>query len=252
MRFINKHWNKCIRIITKKVTISLQECIFSDHWKTANLRPLIKQIGPDVVHSNHRPMCNLNFISKVVKSAMLEQVHKYCKLNDLIPNYQLPYRAYHSCETALVKIINDILWNMENKQVTIVVSIDLSAAFDTVDHQVMIAVVETFYGTRDPALQWFWSYLKNKKFKVKTGNIYSTEKLLSFSMPQGFCLGVNEFCWYSGTLIDHITESTNFDSYADDHTINKSFNPVKANAEIDTLNILQNDLWSIHEWMNLN
>ena len=71
-------------------------------------------------------------------------------------------------------------------------------------------------------------------------------------MPQGSCLGGNEFCWYSGTLIDHITESINLNTYADGHTINKSFNPMEVNGEIDTFNILQCDLWSIHEWMNLN
>ena len=96
-----------------------------------------------------------------MKSAMLEQVNKHCELNDLNANYQLAYRAYHSSETALIKIINDILWIMENKQITILVAIDLSAAFHAVDHQVMIAVLENFYGIKDSALQRFWSYLEN-------------------------------------------------------------------------------------------
>ena len=112
--FIKKYLNKFIGIITKIVNISLQECIFSDHWKMAILRPLIKRIELHLLCSNYRPVSNLNIISKVMDSAMLDQVNKHSKLNDLNPNYQLAYRAYHSCEIALIKTINDILWNMEN------------------------------------------------------------------------------------------------------------------------------------------
>ena len=118
MTFIKKHLNKFIRIIRKIVNISLQECIFSDHWKTAILRPLITKIVLNILHSNYRRVSNLNFILKVMDSAMLEQVKMHCKSDYLNPNYQLAYRSYHSCGTALIKIINDILWNMENKQVT--------------------------------------------------------------------------------------------------------------------------------------
>ena len=66
---------------------------------------------------------------------MLTQFNSHCKLNGLIPDYQSAYRAFHNCETSLINICNDALWNMESKKITTFVVMDLSMAFDTVDHQ---------------------------------------------------------------------------------------------------------------------
>ena len=72
-------------------------------------------------------------------------------MNGLIPDHQSAYREHHSCETALIKLVNDILWNMENKKLTLLVCLDLSAAFDTVDHNILIETLENLYGVRDVA-----------------------------------------------------------------------------------------------------
>ena len=88
----------------------------------------------ELVRSNYRPVSNLSFISKVVESAGMQQINDHCNYNNLFPEYQSAYRQNYSCETALLKITNDILWNMEHKRITILNEMDWSAAFDTVDY----------------------------------------------------------------------------------------------------------------------
>ena len=77
---------------------------------------------------------NLNFLSKVLEKVALQQFNEHCRTFNLLPDHQSAYRQYCSCETALIKIVNDILWHVEGQEVTAMACIDLSAAFDTVDH----------------------------------------------------------------------------------------------------------------------
>ena len=114
---------------------------------------------------------------------------EHCCSNDLLPDYQSADREGYSCETALVKIFNDILWKMEKQEVTALVAIDLSAAFDTVDHDILLDVLSMHFGIEDVALSWLESYLRCRKFKVNIGSEYSPLKDVMCSVPQGSCLG---------------------------------------------------------------
>ena len=125
-----------IPIITNIVNISLTEGLYSYQWKTAIIRPLLKKSGLELIPSNYRPVSNLSFLSKVVEKAALNQFTRHCDAHRLMPDYQSAYQRYYSCETALVKLVNDLLWNLENQNITMLTAIDLSAAFDTVDHGV--------------------------------------------------------------------------------------------------------------------
>ena len=89
---------------------------FASKWKTAIVHPILKKAGLDLILSNFRPASNLSFISKVVEKVVLTQFNKHYSTHRLIPDYQSAYRANYSCETALAKIVNDILWAMEQKQ----------------------------------------------------------------------------------------------------------------------------------------
>ena len=112
----------------------------------------------------------------MVECAVLQQFNKHCKDQDLIPDYQSAYHTNYSCETALVKIVNDILWAMENKKVTTLMAIDLSAAFDTMDHNILIAVLRERFGITDTVLSWFKSYLHQRYCKVNVGTTYSKNR----------------------------------------------------------------------------
>ena len=127
---------------------------------------------------------------------------------DLIPDYQSTYFATYSCETALVKIVNDILWAMENKKVTALMAIDLSAAFHTVDHNILIAVLRERFGITDTALSWFESYLHPRYCKVNVGTTYSKNRELVCCVPQGSCAGPILFTVYASTIESVIATQT--------------------------------------------
>ena len=98
---------------------------------TAVVRPLPKRLGLQLILSNYRPVSNLTFVSKIIECCMLLQLSQHCDNYDLQPDYQSAYREHYSCETAVLKVSNDILWAMESQAVTSLVTLDLSAAFDT-------------------------------------------------------------------------------------------------------------------------
>ena len=132
----------CLPALTHLVNSLLDQGSFCEEWKEAIVKPLIKKITLGTQNSNYRPVSNLCFISKVVEKVTLDQFNKHCQEQNLVPEYQSAYRKRHSCETSLVKLVNDILWNMENQLVTTIVILDLSAAFNTVDHDLLLDVLD--------------------------------------------------------------------------------------------------------------
>ena len=112
-------------------------------------------MGLALVASNYHPVSNLQFLSKVLERCVVNQFTAHCDANNLFPSYQLAYRRNYSCETALIKITNDCLWTMENQMVTALGAIDLSVAFDTVDHEILLEVLNKKFGLQNTALQWF-------------------------------------------------------------------------------------------------
>ena len=137
-----------------------------------------------MICKNYRPVSNLSFLSKNLEKYALLQFNNHCTVNNLLPDYQSAYREHFSCETALVKLMDDILWNMEAKETTVVVVIYLSAAFDTVDHDVLLDVLNNRFGLDGNTQDWIDSYLRPRKFKVNIGQNYSEEIDVNFQFPK--------------------------------------------------------------------
>ena len=139
-------------IITKMVNLSLQSGVFPEEWKLALIIPLIKKLGLELIFKSYRPVSNLQFVSKVVERAVLQQNSDHMKSSCPLPVCSSAYREGHSTESALLKVQSDILRNMELQQVTLLVLIDLSAAFDTVDYSIALSVLERKFGITGVAL----------------------------------------------------------------------------------------------------
>ena len=165
--------------------MSLAEGKFDQFWKTAILRPLLKKKGLDLIDSNYHPVSNLSFISRIVESVAMRQFNHHCEINKIAPQHQSAYCEHHRCETSLTKVMDEILWNTEQKKVTILPCIDLSAAFNTLDHSVLIKVLNNYYGIPGSASQWFELYLADRSVKVSIGDVYSETNRLSFFVPHG-------------------------------------------------------------------
>ena len=122
--------------ITNLVSISLWDGVFASRWKTSIIRPLLKKPNLDLIPSNYHPVSNLSFLSKLLGKCVMNHVNEHCKLHKLLPDSQSAYCCGYSCETAIIRLVNDILCTMENQNVTAVMALDLSVAFDTVNHEI--------------------------------------------------------------------------------------------------------------------
>ena len=228
--------------LTKIVNFSINNGVFSEKWKSATVKPLIKSQSKGTIHQNYRPVSNLTFLSKVVEKITLNQFTQHCEDYHLLPNYQSAYRKFHSCETSLIKLVNDLLWAIEKQEIIAMTVLDLSAASDTVDHDLLLAVLDRRFGVKGTALTWYEQYLKPRKFKVAINNTYSNEKTINYSVPQGSIQGAFLFNAYASTITDVIPPTLELMGYADDHLIRKTFKPGNTNA---TLNLILSPSWRI-------
>ena len=133
----------CLPAITCIVNMSLTSGDYLTDWKFAILRPLLKTPDSKPLHKNYRPVSNLSFLSKLVQQCMLWQLLDHSTQQKLIPDFQSACHKNHSTETSLLKLTNDILWSFENQNITSTVILDLSATFDTVDHDVLLTILLT-------------------------------------------------------------------------------------------------------------
>ena len=176
--------------------------------------------------TNYRPISNLTFFSKLIEEVILNQLWNHFKIIKLIPNNQSVYRANHSTKTVIQNLLDNILQNMENHINTTLVALDLSATFDTLNHKILLEVLNKYYGIQGVALQWIKSYLANRQFCVQIEDKLSEVKTLDFSVPQGSILGPIPFTCYASTLQKLFTSHNNLSGYADDHSFIKSFSPL--------------------------
>ena len=188
------------------VNQSLTTREFLDNWKMAIVRPLIKSPNLDTELKNYRPISNLSFLSKIVEKAAQLQLQEHFDQQSLLPKHQSAYRQHHSTEKKLLNICDNMLKNMENGKCTSIVSLDLSAAFDTVNHTILLEVFNSYFGIAEHALSWISSYLSSRRFQVEVGHLTSKIVEIYFLVPQGSILGPILFNCYASTLMEIIPE----------------------------------------------
>ena len=145
-------------LLRETVNKSLQTCTFPDDLKVALVRPLLKKTNLDLVEKNYRPVSNLQYIGKLIERVVNIQLNDHIITNNLVEPMQSAYRAGHSTETALIKIKADILNAIDNTEVVCLVLLDLSAAFDTVDHQILLERLKIMFGLTGTVINWITSY----------------------------------------------------------------------------------------------
>ena len=168
--------------------------------KSALVTPLLKKPSLDKdVMNNFRPISNLSFISKLTEKVVLRRLIDHVSSGNLHEQFQSAYKPNQSTETALTKIQNNILIALDNKRGVVLVLLDLSAAFDSVDHTLLLACMKRI-GVIDVAHQWFESYLSSRTQTVCLGQIKSDPLELLQGVPQGSVLGPVLFTPYTGPI----------------------------------------------------
>ena len=246
-KLLKAHQDAFLPLVTKLINLSLTTGVFPDTWKKTIVRPLLKKSGLETVFKNYRLVSNLNSISKLLEATVVTQLQDHLYSQELLPHYQSSYRANFSTETLLVKLVDDILNGMESQEVTALVALDLSAAFDTVDHDLLLLILKSHFGVDGIPLAWIKSYLDHRSFQVQVGSALSQSIEVPYAIPQGSLLGPVLFICYISTLSDIIQHtSTSMLGYADDHAVYNSFSPAN---EVSALEELTELTMRIRDWM---
>ena len=238
-------------VITSIVNISLSSGEVPLELKYALVLPLLKKalLDPEIF-KNFRPVSNLPFVSKVAEKVVDKRLREHSDENGLAEVFQSAYACHHSTETALVRVQNDILCAVDEGQACMLVLLDLSAAFDTIDHTILIERLSTEQGITGTALKWLQSYLSNRKQAVWIDGTTSEAKSLQFGVPQGSVLGPKLYVRYVKPTGDIIRKhGLQFHMYADDTQLYIFFTADKTTEEIEKLERCVQD---IRSWMKDN
>ena len=195
---VKRHFKVLAPLVTRIINFSMSRACFLGPWKIATITPLQKKVWSNVELSNYHPVNTLPYISKTAEKAMMLQFSKY--IEDKLPEYISAYRDGFSTEMVLLWITDDILMSLDSQRIISMVCTDLSAAFDTVDIEVMLTVLEKSYGVQDMVLTWCKIYLTKRQARVKIKHELSEKSDINFSVPQGSVLGPILFNLYVSTL----------------------------------------------------
>lgn len=235
----------CLKILTHIINCSLEiDCVPSS-WKWALITPIPKKEKISNI-SELRPINILPTLSKVLERYVYLQLKKYIDTINILPDRQSGFRSGFSTATTLLDIMDDMLQGIDNKQITITVMLDYSKAFDSLDHELLLAKLK-YYGFSPNTLNWFKNYLSNRNQIVQIVKndtlIRSRPASIQSGVPQGSILGPLLFILYTADAQTCVQSKMH--SYADDCQIYLSFQPDEANYFIPILN---SDLDSLNEW----
>ncbi len=190
--------DELLHLITVIVNKSLADGVVPSDFKKALVKPLLKKPSLDKeILKNYRPVSNLPYISKVLERIVAERLEVHFTSNDLYDNLQSAYRRSHSTETALLRVQTDLLEALDRGSSAVLILLDLSAAFDTLDHSILLERLERSFGVTACALDWLRSYLTGRSQCVAVQTTTSTESSLAFGVPQGSVLGPKLYCMYT-------------------------------------------------------
>ena len=236
------------------VNLSVNKAEFPACMKKAVIKPTLKEASadPDCL-KNYRPVSNLPATSKLLERVILNQLNQYLAANELHCPVQSGYRPHHSCETLLVRMMDDIFKEIQSDNIVILVLLDLSAAFDTIDHDILLDKLLNDFGICENALGWFRSYLKNRSFCVKIDKALSDFLCLLFGVPQGSLLGPILFILYIKFLQKIASKyGLSVQFYADDSQLYISFHPTTPSELNDVTERVNKCLAEIKSWMVQN
>ena len=187
---------------------SLSKGVVPISQKTAVIHPRLKKAGLDPhIPANYRPISNLTFISKLLEKLVDSQLTHFLHQTNAFASNQSAYLSHRSTETALVKIHSDLCSSIDSGKITLMGLLDLSAAFDTVDHRILLERLATSYGIVDTALQWISSYLSDRTVFILSNGSRSATVQLNCGVPQGSVLGPKLFLLYTKDVLNLINQS---------------------------------------------
>jgi hypothetical protein len=205
-------------VLVRLINLSFSTNAFPDALKLAIIHPLLKKSHLDPENKKHyRPVSNLPFLGKLIEKTAIKRFSEHISDNQLEVQLQSAYKEYHCVETALLVVFDDLLCALDSRKHILVTLLDYSAAFDTIDHSVLLRRLQNSYGVYGGAIEWIKSYLTNRHQAVSISNIVSKRHDLTYGMPQGSLFGPFGYPKYSRPIARIAEEhGIYYHQYADD------------------------------------
>lgn len=225
---LKQNMDAVVPFIGNIINTSLEQSVVPSTFKEALVRPLLKKPGLDKeLFRNYRPVSNLPFISKLSEKVVDKRLDQHLDNYRLRDPLQSAYRPHHSTETALLRVNHDIVEALDGQLSMVLVLLDLSAAFDVIDHSILFQRLEHSYGITGKALNWIRSYLTNRNQRVVIGSDRSNASHLPFGVPQGSVLGPKLYCLFSRPIGNICRRhGFKFHCYADDTQVYMTIKPL--------------------------
>ena len=224
--------------------LSFEKSVFPDKMKVAKVVPLYKS-GSHNHFTNYRPVSLLPQFSKVLEKLFDVRLQKFIEKYSVLHDSQYGFRSNRSTSLALMELIEEICTEIDNKNITIGVFIDLKKAFDTIDHKLLLQKLE-FYGVRGAANDWVKSYLSCRKQFVQVDEHASKLLDIICGVPQGSVLGPKLFILYINDLCN-VSNLVKYVLFADDTNIFKSGKNIH-----DLSKEISNEMDKLNVWFNVN
>ena len=243
-------------VIAAMCNASINQRTMPASHKNAIVHPLLKKPTLDQSDlGSFRPISNLSFVSKILERLINRRLTEFMDKYSLLPKTQSAYRVHHSTETALVRVHNDIVTAIDQGDVCALVLLDLSAAFDTVDHSILLDVLQTRFGVVDNTLTWIGSYLSDRTQQVCIGQEKSAIYPMPYGVPQGSVLGPQQFIAYTEDMVEIFGRlDVTHHGYADDTQGLARSSPSNVNQIVSSLEHMVSDVgsWCASRRLQLN
>ena len=214
LRFIKIILPYILPYLTHLINQIISTSVFPQMWKIGNVIPIPKKNSPSE-KEDYRPITILPCLAKVAEMLMAEQITAYLSNYQLLSPLQSGFRSGHSCETAIVKVLDDVRMAFDNGELTLLCLLDFSKAFDSVDHHLLVAKLKYFFGFTDSAANLIANYLCNRLQTVKSNGSSSSMKTVFCGVPQGSVLGPLLFSMFVNDIFK-CTSDVIMHAYADD------------------------------------
>lgn len=224
---------KIIPHILHIINCSIELTTFPDQWKIAKVLPLPK-INTPKTYQDLRPISILPCLSKILEKVMALQIRQHLVNNNILPETQSGFRKGYSCTTALLNIVDDISKATDQGKLTVMVLLDYSKAFDTINHKTLLSILQ-YIGFDLKSINLLESYLSNRYQVVSINNAISNSLPLTQGVPQGSILGPLLYSVYTFNLLTSV-KYCSCHLYADDTQLLYSFAPNQINQAIDFIN----------------
>lgn len=243
IKFLRLIFDEIKYVLCHLFNFSLANSIYPDQWKMSLILPLPKVPDPSD-YKHYRPINILCVLGKIFDKLVFQQVRSFVCNNSILYKYQSGYRPNFSSQTALVSITDDVRRAMDSRELTVMILLDFSRAFDSVHHELLLSILRS-YNFSNNVVSWFGSYLNNRQQRIKTSNgVFSEWKCNSVGVPQGSTLSAMLFSLYVNRICDSLVFSKSM-LYADDLQL---YVHCSVNGVVDAVNCLNADLNTLLHW----